>query len=332
MITPKVSVVVPTCRRPELLVRCLTALAEQDFGLHDYEVIVVDDGARFPGGSIAPTVSAFQHDLATLGRPGPEIRYLATKNTRGPAGARNLGWRAAHAPVIAFTDDDTIPQRAWLHEGWKMLVEGHDAVTGRVEIPLPAVPTDYERDAGGLNAAEFVTANCLVRREALLAVGGFDERFTLAWREDSDLQFSLLRAGFSIGHAPRAVVVHPLRPAAWGISVGQQRKVVFDALLYKKHPQLYRSRIRRRPPWNYYGAVLALLAAAGAVASGLLLLAGVAALIWLVLTAAFALRRLRGTSLRPSHVAEMLLTSIVIPPVSLFWRALGALRFRVPFA
>ena len=46
--------------------------------------------------------------------------------------------------------------------------------------------------------AEFVTANCFCRREVLEAVGGFDERFTAAWREDSDLHFRLLDTGGTI--------------------------------------------------------------------------------------------------------------------------------------
>ena len=52
---------------------------------------------------------------------------------------------------------------------------------------------------------------------------------------------------------------------------------------------------------------------------------------WAVLTAAFCVKRLRGTRLTPSHVAEMIVTSIAIPPVSLYWRMRGALHFRVLF-
>jgi hypothetical protein len=62
---------------------------------------------------------------------------------------------------------------------------------------------------------------------------------------------------------PDVVVVHPVRPAAWGVSLRQQRKSQFDALLFKKHPALYRRRIRARPPLDYYGMVLSFLAACG---------------------------------------------------------------------
>src|SRR5262249_36180503 len=135
------------------------------------------------------------------------------------------------------------------------------AVAGRVVVPLPERPTDYERDAAGLEQGEFVTANCFCRRDALEAVGGCDERFAAAWREDSDLQFTLLARGARMTKAPDAVVVHPVRQAPWGVSLRQQRKVRFDALLYRKHPDLYRRRIRPWTPWDYYATVAALAAA-----------------------------------------------------------------------
>jgi hypothetical protein len=125
--------------------------------------------------------------------------------------------------------------------------------------------------------------------------------------------------------------VHPVRPARWGVSLRQQRKIMFDALLFKKHPELYRVRLRARPRWDYYALVAALgvaLAAPLAAAPGLAL-AG--ALGWLALTARFCARRLRGTSRRPLHVLEMIVTSALIPPLAVFWRIAGALRFRVGF-
>src|SRR5690606_30571680 len=119
----------------------------------------------------------------------------AVTGRHGPAAARNVGWRAARCEVVAFTDDDCIPDPGWLAAGTRAVEQGFAAATGRVVVPLPDAPTDYERDAAGLARAEFVTANCFCRRSVLEALGGFDERFSAAWREDSDLHFALLRAG-----------------------------------------------------------------------------------------------------------------------------------------
>jgi GT2 family glycosyltransferase len=284
---PQVSVVVPTCGRPALLARCLQALESQSLPRDQYEVIVAEDRQR-----------------------------------DGPATARNQGWRRARAPIVAFTDDDCIPDHDWLRRGLEALAGGAHAVCGRIVMPLTGAPTDYERDAQGLERAEFVTANCFVRKFMLERVGGFDERFRLAWREDSDLHFGLLAQGARIVREPRAIVVHPVRPANWGVSLRQQRKIMFDALLFKKHPRLYRERIRAAPRWDYCVIVASLLVAP---------LWTPAWLVWLLFTGRFFVQRLHGTSRAPGHLLEMILTSIAIPPVAVFWRLVGALRFKVAF-
>ncbi len=312
---PRASVVVPTYRRPDLLDRCLKALATQDLG-QAYEVIVADDAA---------------HEETRRQVEGwPAVRYVPVRATHGPAAARNAGWRAARGEIIAFTDDDTVPDPGWLRAGVAAL-DSADAAWGRIRVPLPQPPTDYQRNEAGLETAEFATANAFCHREALEAVGGFDERFTAAWREDADLFFTLLEKGYRVVPAPAALVVHPVRPGRWGISLRQQRKSQFNALLYKKHPELYRRRIQPAPPWHYYGSAGALLAALAGAAAGLPVLALAGAGLWLALTARFCAFRLRGTSRAPAHVAEMAVTSALIPLLSVCWRLRGAVRFRVFF-
>jgi hypothetical protein len=230
-----------------------------------------------------------------------------------------------------FTNDDTVPNRGWLAAGAFDRDPTLAAVTGRVMAPLPPRPTDYERNEAGLEAAEFVTANCFCRRDALEAIGGFDERFTSAWREDSDLHFNLIERGLRIIKTPDAMEVHPGRPAPWGVSIGQQKKSMFDALLCTKHPDLHRRRIRRWPPLDYYCIVAALAFGAGAAACGTVWPAVTAGGVWALLTGRFLARRLHGTSRTPSHVAEMVFTSLLIAHLSVFWRLCGAAKFRVVF-
>src|SRR5690606_30010330 len=150
---------------------------------------------------------------------------------------------------------------------------------------------DYERDAKGLESAEFVTANCFCPRLVLEQLGGFDERFRRAWREDADLYFRLLERQGRVVHAPDAVVTHPIRPASWGVSLSQQSKILFDALLYKKHPQLYRQKIRATPRWDYYLIVASLLTAVGALLAGHSVAALASGALWLGLTLRFFLKR-----------------------------------------
>lgn len=322
---PDVSVVVPTWRRPALLERCLEALVGQTLAPHRYEIVVCDDGPDEATRALVERI-ADAHRARALA-----IRYLPVAATQGPAGARNAGWRQARAECIAFTDDDTIADPHWLAAGLRAMADGACAASGAIVVPLPERPTDYEADASGLARAEFATANAFVRRAALIAVGGFDERFTSAWREDSDLQFSLLRAGGRVVRAPDAVVVHPVRPARWGISLSQQRKSAFEALLYRKHPELYRQRIAGTPPIAYYVTVSAALAGIAGAAAGLAVLAAAGALLWMALTTRFFAIRMRARSRAWTHIAEMAATSALIPFLSLYWRLRGAIRHRTWF-
>lgn len=159
-------------------------------------------------------------------------------------------------------------------------------------------------------------------------IGGFDERYRFAWREDADLYFSLLSSDAKVMHWPSAVMIHPIRPAGWGVSLSQQKKVLFDALLFKKYPEFYRKKIRTRGRWDYYAIVMSLLAAFACLALGAWLPSAIAAAIWLMLTMRFCAMRLKHTVKTPSHICEMLVTSALIPPIAVFWRIVGALKFR----
>ncbi len=321
-----VSVVVPTSGRLDLLDRSLDALTRQDFPAAAYEIIVVDDE---PNRNTLQLVAGWR--ARTLER-GPRLAYIANQGPRGPAAARNRGWRSAQAPIIAFTDDDTVPCPDWLRHGLAGFDDHTDVLYGRIEAPLPWAPTDYQRAPGEREAAEFVAANCFCRRSVLEALGGFDERFRTGWREDSDLHFRLLKMAANIVNSPRALVVHPVGPAPWGASLFQLHKISVDALLYKKHRELYRQKIRRLPCWEDYAIVAALVAAALGLAGGHEILAVGGSGAWLVLTAMMCIRRLRGGARTASHVADMLVTSALIPPLAVFWRALGAIKYRVRFA
>lgn len=333
----QVSVVVPTYQRLQLLRSCLQALTAQDFAPDAYEIIVVDDAASEETRSLVEGFSGLEKardgESAPRSGPGscPRIRYAAATGTRGPAAARNIGWRMARGDIIAFTDDDCLPEQDWLKEGLAVIRQGFDAVSGRVTVPISSQPTDYEKNVARLAEAEFLTANCFCRRSVLKAAGGFDERFTMAWREDSDLQFKLLTLGYKLGNAAAARVVHPVRPACWGVSIKEQRKSVFNALLFKKYPDLYRRSIQPGPPLRYYAVVLLTVGFFAALLSGHAEIAFGMALLWAVLILDFALLRLRQTRRTPGHVLEMIVTSIVIPYLSVFWRLAGAFSYRVWF-
>lgn len=324
--TLAVSVVVPTCGQLDLLDRCLDALTRQTLPGSRYELIIVDDE---PDHNTLHLVAGWRS--RTCGR-GPRLVYTPNAGPHGPAAARNRGWRAAQAAIVAFTDDDTVPAPDWLASGLAAFAAHIDCLCGKIDMPLPAVPTDYQRNARLLQCAEFAAANCFCRKGVLERLGGFDERFTSPWREDSDLHFRLLKMNATIAHAPQALVVHPLRPAPWGVSLLQTKKVAFDALLYKKHPELYRQKIHPEPHWNLYATVVSLLAVLAGLVGELEWMAVMGAGAWAMLTVCLCARRLSGTAKTPSHVVEMIVTSALIPPLAVFWWIVGAVRYRVRFA
>lgn len=323
--TLSASVVVPTFNRPDLLDRCLQTLVSQEIEPWTFEIIVADDAAS------KATCRQVERWTHAAREHGIAVSYVPTGGRSGPAAARNAGWSAARGEIIAFTDDDCIPRPGWLAAGLSAFTGAIAAVDGRVVMPLPAEPTDYEKNASGLEQAAFVTANCFYRRAVLEAVGGFDEQFRAAWREDSDLFFRVLDLGLPVGHAPDAVVIHPVRPGRWGVSIGQQQKTIYNALLYRKHPARYRERIQASPPWRYYRIVAALTTALCAGLLGQRWIALAAASVWCAMTGRFCAKRLAETTRTPAHVAEMIVTSAIIPPLAVYWRIRGAIRYRVLF-
>ncbi|MFH6691393.1 glycosyltransferase family 2 protein, partial [Cellulosimicrobium funkei] len=136
------------------------------------------------------------------------------------------GWRSTTAPWVVLLDDDVE-----LPAGWARLL-AHDlaaatprtgGVQGRLHVPLPAHrrPTDWERGTAGLERAAWATADMAYRRAALEQVGGFDERFPRAYREDADLALRVREAGWELVRGTRTTT-HPERPADDAVSLRVQ--------------------------------------------------------------------------------------------------------------
>jgi histidinol-phosphate phosphatase family protein len=253
---------------------------------------------------------------------------------RGPAAARNAGIAAATAPWIVFLDDDVVPTRTWARDLERDLdaAPGDVAgVQGRIAVPLPAHrrPTDWERNVAGLETATWATADMAYRRDALLAVGGFDERFRRAYREDADLGLRVVATGARIVPG-RRLVQHPVRPAPWHVSVGKQAGNADDALMDRRHGRGWRARAGapRGARKRHVATTVAGAVALGAAAARRSTLATVASASWAVATADFAWRRIRPGPRTTAEIAAMVATSAAIPPVAAVAYARGAVRAR----
>ena len=321
-----ISVIIPTFKRPDLLRRCLEAIRNQSFSQQHFEVIVVADG---PDPLSAQIVSEIKSGYENL-----QINYYELPQKKGPATARNFGWKQGKGELIAFTDDDCIPSENWLDNYWHAYqVIGKQLIsfTGKVIVPIPETPTDYEKNVSHLATADFITANCACSRVALELVDGFDEEFPDAWREDSALEFELLKHQIPILKLQNAEVTHPVRKAPWGISIQDQKKSMFNALLFKKHPDFYRKKIASQPVWSYYLIIFLSLTAILFFAFDYQIKGFITLGIWFLVIAKFIYKRLKGSNISFSHSIEMIVTSLLIPYLSVYWTIRGAIRYKVFF-
>lgn len=200
------SVVIATKDRPDQLAQCLERLRPQ-LGPDD-EVVVVDSASR----------DARTGHVA-LGAGATVLRA----DRAGTSLARNLGWRSAKHDRVAFIDDDIRIDTGWV-DAMATALSSDDStwVTGWIGLErfgggarhlnptmLEDAPLRLDRDRRGTMGA---SANFGARRDVLVAVGGFDERFGpgrwTAAAEDVELFDRFILAGFTGRYDPTARVFH----------------------------------------------------------------------------------------------------------------------------
>jgi GT2 family glycosyltransferase len=255
------SVVVATRDRRDRLAALLAALRAQTIGRERFEVIVVDDGSG------DGTAGLLAEEAA---RGELELRTIALERSAGPAAARNRGWRAARARIIAFTDDDCVPDPGWLEAGLRACGENPGAIVQGQTIPSAA---EWDR-LGPLARAfthtvevreadpHFQTCNVFYPRDVLERADGFDEAvFARIEGEDADLAWRAIEAGAPTAFAADARVVHGRIPIGPG---GRLRRAAsWDLKVYALHRGLREAWFTRRWFWlgRHYLLVRALLAA-----------------------------------------------------------------------
>lgn len=325
--TALADVVIPTVGRPTL-----RPLID---ALHGFpgRVIVVDDRP----GSLPP----LDPPLGELGPPNPDPPDPASPSTppgadpappaaapgpevvqgprRGPAAARNVGWRCATAPWVAFLDDDIRLPPGWAGYLAADLADQPGDVgasEGRIRVPLPGDrrPTDWERNVAGLESGRWLTADLAYRRRVLEELGGFDERFPRAFREDADLGLRASGAGWRIVRGGRWVE-HPVRPAPWWISIRLQAGNADDVLMGAIHGRDWYERAsaprgRRR---RHAAVASTVLIGAVALATGHRRVGATAAGAWAAGTGELAWARIAPGPRTPREVAAMVVTSAVVP-------------------
>ena len=210
-----ITVGISTMDRPDALARCLDALLASTM-LPD-EVLVIDQGHAPADAVIASRASA-----------GPPLRHVR-QPPNGLSAARNAMFEQACNPVVAVTDDDCVPGADWILSiaGALQREPMPDAVCGRVlALPQDGLRTYAVSLRADTTPADFTSqtipwrvgtgANFAALREAVLAVGGYDERLGAGSKgqaaEDLDLALRLLRRGRRIRYEPEAIVYHERQP------------------------------------------------------------------------------------------------------------------------
>jgi GT2 family glycosyltransferase len=222
-----VSIVVPTCGRPDAVERCLRSVLACEY--RNAEIIVVEN---------RPATGATRAMLASRFAHVPGVAYVEERRS-GASLARNAGLAAAQGEIVAFLDDDVVVDPAWLHHCLQALDAADDVacVTGLI-LPLALespgqvlveqfasfgkgfsrrvyrLPEAASRDplfpytAGSIGSG----ANTVVLAGAARELGGFDPALgpgtPAVGAEDLDLFVRLLRAGHSIAYEPNAIVRH----------------------------------------------------------------------------------------------------------------------------
>ncbi|HKV86539.1 MAG TPA: glycosyltransferase [Candidatus Dormibacteraeota bacterium] len=207
-ISPRCSVIIPTFNRCESLMKVLEALRSQSCP-DSFEVIVVSDG------STDETVSRLR---AT---PFPFLLRVLEQPNAGPAAARNLGVDNARAALIVFLDDDVVPGEDFIAEHVRAHEGRNDLVVIGPMLPAadPTSPWVYweteilekqyrcvETGEWNVTPRQFYTGNASVRREHVLAAGGFDPSFRRS--EDVELAYRMQRLGLAFAFHRAAAGTH----------------------------------------------------------------------------------------------------------------------------
>ena len=209
---PGVAVIIPSFRGAARIGATLRALAADAPGA---EVVVVDDGS--------------DDDTLTAARAagvGLDLRVERHAVNRGRAAACNTGLRVATSGWAWILDDDMQLEpgaAAAMGAAWEAPGAPERAFLGRIRLPDDLEDSPFTaflrheeadrhrkllRDRERVPWPNCLTGNFCARREALLALGGFDERITLYGFEDIELGIRLHRAGLRLTYLPEAASLH----------------------------------------------------------------------------------------------------------------------------
>jgi len=198
---PSVSVIVPAYNTEGTIEECVRSLLALRYPREKIELRVVDNDSS---DGTAEALSRYQDRLV-----------LVRERTRGAAAARNAGLAGAEGEVVAFTDADCVVDPDWLRHLVVPLRDPDVGIAGGTILarqPANYIERfgeaihDHRKSIEVFRPPYAITMNWASRREVLLQVGGFDERFRRC--QDVDLSYRVIQSGYTLAFAPEAVTRH----------------------------------------------------------------------------------------------------------------------------
>lgn len=223
-----VTLVIPGRNCAATLDACLRAATPLKEAGAIREIVFVDDASSDGTREIAS-----RYDVTVLSGPG-----------RGAAAARNVGWRHARTPLVWFVDSDCVVETDTLSKLLVHLRDEHIGAVGgsytnrRLDSPLACLIHEeiLVRHLSMPTRVDFLGGfNVVYRREALEAVGGFDERYPGATAEDADLSFRVRKAGYELSFEPGSRVGHFHETRVTRYLRTQRRHGVWRVRLHLEH-------------------------------------------------------------------------------------------------
>ncbi|HCA48313.1 MAG TPA: hypothetical protein DEP45_13460 [Armatimonadetes bacterium] len=195
----RISIVIPAYNVGHAISRTLDVLLRQDIGLHEMEIIVVDDGST--------------DDTAEQVRRFPVI-YIHQQNA-GAAAARNTGFAAATGDLVVFIDADCEPKGATLRSIIEALEREPAALVGGIYAPAAGMPVvegaiNEEiryRHLRGPEQVQHIGGFCMAMRcDQMREIGGFDGKCDRS--EDLEMSYRAVSKGHPLRALKQAVFMH----------------------------------------------------------------------------------------------------------------------------
>ncbi len=232
----KISVVIPTYNRPELLKKAVDSVLAQTFS--DFEVIVVDDGLEQRAERIISGVN------------DPRVTYIQHEKSRGGGAARNTGIKNASGDFVAFLDDDD----EWIREKLEIQMRQFENTPNDVGFCFSAVKNikdNYEyithvpegihnyHEVALESFKKFLTVTLIIKKAVFGDAGYFDEKFPS--HQEAELMIRVTKKYKGLGINEPLTLVN-MKSGQESVGKSFEKRIVGREMILSKHMDKFKKR------------------------------------------------------------------------------------------